>query len=173
MNSTQLKIISAGWKHYALLAELGSSTFYETFAHENTAEDMRNYIDKTYSKDKVLENIRNPQIRYFVAYGENADLGYIKLIHDVSVAGLSGKVMELEKIYVRKEALGSKTGGALMEQAISYARENGYQHLFLGVWQDNHRAIHFYEKYGFKTFNTRKFTLGKKICDDYLMALSL
>ncbi len=150
MNSTQVKIISAGWKHYALLAELGSSTFYETFAHENSAEDMRFYIDKTYSKEKVLENIRNPQVKYFVAYGENGDLGY-----------------------VRKEALGSKTGSALMEQAISYARENGFQHLFLGVWQDNHRAIHFYEKYGFQTFNTRKFTLGKKICDDYLMALSL
>ncbi|MDP1727431.1 MAG: GNAT family N-acetyltransferase [Bacteroidota bacterium] len=173
MNATTVKIIPAAWKHYALLAELGSTTFYETFAEDNSEADMRYYISKTYSKEKMLENIRNPAIKYFVAYGENNDLGYIKLIHDANIDGLSGRVMELEKIYVRKDAIGTKIGSALMEQAINYAKENGYNYLFLGVWQDNERAISFYQKYGFKTFATRKFTLGKRVCDDYLMALEL
>lgn len=173
MTGTSIKIIPAGWKHYALLAEIGGSTFYETFADDNTEEDMKSYIAKTYSKEKLLENIKNPSIKYFVAYDDAGDVGYIKLIHDARIDGLSGKVMELEKIYVRKDAIGTKIGSALMEQAIQYAKENAYNYLFLGVWQDNERAIAFYQKYGFKTFATRKFTLGKRVCDDYLMALEL
>ena len=96
-------------------------------------------------------------------------MGYIKLLENAKADGLNGKVMELEKIYVRKEAHGSKIASLLMQQAIDLAKEKGYDYLFLGVWQDNERALSFYKKFGFEIFNTRQFKLGERICDDYLL----
>ncbi len=168
----ELKIVPATWKHHALLADLGSTTFFETFSKDNDQADMNNYVSKTYNKEQMVKNMADPAIKYFVVYGQDNDLGYIKLLHNVEIEGLSGKTIELEKIYVRSEALGLKVGKALMECAIQYAKEKGYAHLFLGVWQQNERAISFYKKFGFNTFRTRQFTLGKRVCDDYLMALS-
>jgi ribosomal protein S18 acetylase RimI-like enzyme len=164
-----IKIVRCIWKHHALLAEIGGSTFYETFANDNSEADMQAYIDKTYNLKQVAENLLNTTIIYFVAYGLNQDLGYIKLIENVNAAGLNGKVMELEKIYVRKEAHGSQVASMLMQQSIDLAKEKGYEHLFLGVWQDNERALAFYKKFGFEIFNTRQFKLGERTCDDYLL----
>jgi ribosomal protein S18 acetylase RimI-like enzyme len=166
---SSIEIVRCSWKHHALLAEIGGSTFYETFSSDNSEADMQAYIAKTYNLKQVAENVLNPTIIYYVAYGLNQDLGYIKLLENVSAAGLNGKVLELEKIYVRKEAHGSKVASILMQQAIDIAKEKEYEHLFLGVWQDNERALAFYKKFGFEIFNTRQFKLGERICDDYLL----
>jgi hypothetical protein len=42
-----------------------------------------------------------------------------------------------------------------------------------GVWEKNVRAIQFYEKNGFKTFDTHHFMLGKDLQTDIMMKLIL
>lgn len=156
-----------------LLAELGAKTFYDTFRPHNTEEDMQQYIAKAYTVDGIEANLEKPAVHYYIAYVDGKPGGYIKLIHDETYEGLTGKSIELEKIYVLQEMLGAHVGKALMEQAIAHAKQNGFDTLFLGVWQENTRAIRFYEKFGFTTFNTRQFILGKEVCDDFLMKKSL
>jgi len=168
-----IQVIHCNWKHHALLAEIGRSTFYETFSHDNSEEDMQTYISKTYNLKQVAENLLNPNIYYFIAYGLNQDLGYIKLLTNISMDGLTGKIVELEKIYVRKEAQGSKVASLLMQQAIDLAKKGSNDYLFLGVWQENKRALAFYKKFGFEIFNTRKFKLGDRICEDFLLRKAL
>ncbi|SFQ49689.1 Acetyltransferase (GNAT) family protein [Lachnospiraceae bacterium XBB1006] len=48
-----------------------------------------------------------------------------------------------------------------MELAIAQAKENGMEQLELGVFSDNDRARHLYQKYGFKEYgvNPRAFKL--------------
>ena len=60
-----------------------------------------------------------------------------------------------------------------MQQAIAHSQENGFDTLFLGVWQENERAVSFYKKVGFEVFETRQFQLGERLCDDYMMKLKL
>jgi ribosomal protein S18 acetylase RimI-like enzyme len=157
-----------------ILAELGAKTFYDTFRAYNTEEDMQTYIRKSYGVDLVDKNLANNTIQYFIAYDEQTPVGYTKLIKYVSNEKLIGtKNIELEKIYVLKEYLDKKVGKELMVSAIQYAREEAFDILFLGVWQDNERAIHFYKNFGFETFTTRVFQLGNQLCDDYLMKLEL
>jgi ribosomal protein S18 acetylase RimI-like enzyme len=161
------------WKHYALLADIGAATFYETFSAHNEKADMVKYIEKTYNLKQVEDNLKEPNIHYYVAYNERQDVGYIKLIDKVDVDGLEGQIMELEKIYVRQFAHGSKVASLLMQQAIDLARTKGAKHLYLGVWQENERALAFYKKFGFEVFNTRTFQLGNRLCEDFLLKLAL
>ncbi len=157
-----------------ILAELGAKTFYETFREFHTEEDMQQYIKKAYSVDLMTENLSKENIQYFIAYDEHKSVGYLKLIKNVTHEKLtSQKNIELEKIYVLKEYLDKKVGKELMLQAINFSKQNNFETLFLGVWQENHRAVNFYKKFGFETFTIRTFQLGETLCDDFLMKLNL
>ena len=55
-------------------------------------------------------------------------------------------------ISVRKEYWGCGLGSYLMQLAIDQTRANGFEQLELGVYSDNSRAIHLYEKVGFERY---------------------
>ena len=55
-------------------------------------------------------------------------------------------------ISVRKEYWGCGLGSYLMQLAIDQTRANGFEQLELGVYSDNSRAIHLYEKFGFERY---------------------
>jgi ribosomal protein S18 acetylase RimI-like enzyme len=74
---------------------------------------------------------------------------------------------------VLKDQWGSGAGKMLMDHAIRFAREQGFTCMFLGVWQENKRALRFYEKAGFEIFSTRSFKLGSTLCDDFLLKVDL
>lgn len=53
-------------------------------------------------------------------------------------------------ISVRKVYWSCGLGSYLMQLAIDQTRANGFEQLELGVYSDNSRAIHLYEKFGFE-----------------------
>ena len=55
-------------------------------------------------------------------------------------------------ISVRKMYWGCGLGSYLMQLAIDQTRANGFEQLELGVYSDNSRAIHLYEKFGFERY---------------------
>jgi len=169
-----MQIRQANTDDVKILAELGAKTFYDTFRPFHSEEDMQQYIKKSYSVELISENLLKSSIQYFIAFDEEKPIGYLKLIKDVSHEKLpTQKNIELEKIYVLKEYLDKKVGKKLILKAINYSKQNNFETLFLGVWQENHRAVNFYKKFGFETFTIRTFQLGSTICDDFLMKISL
>ena len=55
-------------------------------------------------------------------------------------------------ISVLKDYWGCGLGSYLMQLAIDQTRANGFEQLELGVYSDNTRAIHLYEKFGFERY---------------------
>ena len=55
-------------------------------------------------------------------------------------------------ISVLKDYWGCGLGSYLMQLAIDQTRTNGFEQLELGVFSDNTRAIHLYEKFGFERY---------------------
>ncbi len=69
---------------------------------------------------------------------------------------------------------GKGYGSALMTAGIDYARENGFETFWLGVWENSNRAQKFYEKWGFmRTGAFRTFTLGNDVQKDVIMIRSV
>ncbi|RYY96378.1 MAG: GNAT family N-acetyltransferase, partial [Chitinophagaceae bacterium] len=58
-------------------------------------------------------------------------------------------------------------------QALAVAQERGASCLWLGVWEENGRAIGFYRKNGFAAFGSHVFRLGTDEQTDILMKLPL
>lgn len=164
-----LRIVNCSLKHYALLADLGATTFYEAYKTLHKPEDISAYNANAYNFEVIKQNLKKPDVLYFVAYNMYKEVGYIKLIKNAKAPNVAQGVMELEKIYVLPEFWGTGAGDALMNKAIDVTRECGFNKLYLGVWQKNERAIAFYKKFGFEVCGTRTFQLGKTLCDDFLM----
>lgn len=156
-----------------VLAKIGADTFYHTFRPYNTEEDMQAYIAKSYNTELIKTNLHNPAIHYFLCEHSGSCIGYIKLVEGTLYEGIGEHTIELEKIYVRHTYFGTAAGKLLMEKAVSYARELGFKALFLGVWQENKRAVAFYIKNGFSVVTTRQFKLGETLCDDFIMVKAL
>lgn len=156
-----------------ILSDLGGTTFYHTFRPYNTEEDITQYIAKAYAPQVILDNLRNKSIAYYIAFHHDKPVGYIKLIHDAVYGSVTKDAVELEKIYILSDYFGSGLAQQLMNQAIAHSEMEGFSTLFLGVWQENERAVSFYKKNSFEVFDTRQFQLGNRLCDDFMMKRSL
>lgn len=156
------------------LQEIGRKTFYETFSSGNTEENMKKYLDEGFSKEKVTDEINNPNSVFYFAMLDGKVIGYLKLNFGKSQTELQDDTaLEIERIYVPKEYHGKKVGQVLYEKAMEVAREKKVNYVWLGVWEENPRAINFYKKNGFVEFDKHIFKLGDDEQTDIMMRLQL
>jgi ribosomal protein S18 acetylase RimI-like enzyme len=78
---------------------------------------------------------------------------------------------EIERIYVLSDFQGKGIGRQLLEKAIQMAKEKKASYIWLGVWEENKRAIQFYKKNGFIAFDEHYFMLGDDKQTDIMMKL--
>ena len=78
-------------------------------------------------------------------------------------------------ISLKKAWWGCGAASALMEAILAFAKENGFEQLNLEVCSSNTRAIHLYEKYGFRKLCTfpHFFKINGEYIDFDLMNLEL
>jgi len=157
-----------------ILAELGRTTFIETFAKDNRTEDMELYVAENFGTEKQLQEIRDPRRWIEIAWSGDRAVGFLHLMESVpdpSVIG--GKSFEILRLYVDSRWHGKGVGAALMEKSFQIAREKGFDKLWLGVWERNIRAQAFYRKYGFEIVGKHIFRLGTDDQIDFIMARAI
>jgi len=156
------------------LRNLSIQTFMETFEEVNTEEDMQKYLDENLSIEKLKSELENPNSEFYFAENNDEILGYLKLnFKDAQTEKLEENHFEIERIYVLKTFLGEKIGQILFDKAIEIGREKNLEYVWLGVWEENHRAIKFYEKNGFEIFGKHDFVLGEDVQTDLLMKMKI
>lgn len=156
------------------LRNLSIQTFKETFEEVNTEEDMQKYLDENLSIEKLKTELENVNSEFYFAENNDETLGYLKLnFKDAQTEKLEENHFEIERIYVLKAFLGQKIGQILFDKAIEIGREKNLEYVWLGVWEENHRAIRFYEKNGFEIFGKHDFVLGEDVQTDLLMKMKI
>lgn len=108
--------------------------------------------------------------RAWLAELDHAPIGYALLIRPELDAAIDGDI-ELKKIYLLSRFHGSGIAQRLLAAALDGAQ--GMRRLLLGVKADNHRAIAFYTKQGFRQIGTRRFDVGGTFYDDVVLARDL
>ena len=168
------KIIKADIFRLKELQVLGRQTFFETFVSGNTEENMRQYLDMEFDKEKMERELSNPESEFYLAQEKNKSIGYLKINFGKTQTELKEKNgMEIERIYVLKEFHGKNAGQLLFDKALEIAKEKKVDYLWLGVWEKNPRAIRFYEKNGFVQFGTHLFKVGADEQTDVMMRREL
>lgn len=158
----------------AMLSELGAKTFYDTFAKDNTPENIAAYLKDSFSPDIQFNELSNPDNVFLIVESENIPVGYAQLIINSRDQWIHGtKPLEIRRIYALQEYLGKGVGNELMQATIREARKRACDCVWLGVWEKNQRAIDFYEKWGFRKVGTHLFSVGEDPQNDYVMELEM
>ena len=156
------------------LREISQSTFVETFSAFNTEENMANYLKESFSFEKLSQEISHPGSSFYFAEDQGKIIGYLKINQGAAQSELKeDKGLEIERIYVLAAYHGKKVGQILFEKAIALAKELMADYVWLGVWEENKRAISFYSKNGFIPFDKHLFKLGDDIQTDIMMRLEI
>lgn len=156
------------------LQTIGRNTFYETFSGDNSEENMTVYLDGKFAIDKLTAELSNPDSKFYFAHIDDKILGYLKVNFAEAQTELNDKEgLEIERIYVLKEFHGLKIGQLLYNQALQIAKDADLNYIWLGVWEENHKALSFYKKNGFVQFDKHIFRLGNDEQTDLLMKLTL
>ena len=156
------------------LQKIGRQTFYETFAASNTEENITKYLEEGFSEDKLTTELEDQNAEFYFATLDNEVIGYLKLNFGASQTELKDdKALEIERIYVLQEKKRKKVGQILYNKAIEVAKDKKSDYVWLGVWEENPRAISFYKKNGFEEFDKHIFKLGNDEQTDIMMKLKL
>jgi diamine N-acetyltransferase len=157
-----------------LLAELGAQTFYDTFAADNTPEDLAAYLTSSFSPEIQAAELVDPGVTFFIAECDDAAAGYAQLRAGQAPACVTHpRSIELVRMYVTRDWFGRGVGESLMEACIDSALHAGYQSIWLGVWERNGRAQSFYRKWNFRVVGQHIFQLGSDPQTDLLMERTL
>jgi diamine N-acetyltransferase len=174
-NTVGFKVREAVAADAARLAEFGARTFYETFAADNTAEDMRQHLASAWSSEQQLREIADPSMQTLLQLDSSgqwsgfAQLRAGKLSDGVPREGS----IELYRFYVDKPWQGRGAAGALMTTVKECARRRGARTMWLGVWERNARAQAFYRKHGFEKVGRQVFVVGSDPQTDDVMLCPL
>ena len=157
-------------KDLGALAELGRTTFVETFGDLYTPEDLHAFLTEVYSEKSVSEELNNPDLQFQVLTQEEELVGFAKIgpVH-VPTKNPAPSAMELWQLYVRQEFLGQGLGKKLMTWAAEQFASRKATDIYLSVFSENERAIRFYQSHGFKKIGEYGFPVGNQIDLEWIM----
>jgi diamine N-acetyltransferase len=155
------------------ILEIAEQTFRDTYTVYNTPENMEKYVAEKYTLPQISQEIEQIGVTYLLMEEGNDLTGYAKMIVNVPEELQGTKAIEIERIYVRKAFHGQKLGQELIENCCMFAKEQGFEVIWLGVWEKNEKALGFYKRMGFEIFGSHIFVLGNDEQHDYLMKMGL
>lgn len=156
------------------LQTISIETFNETFKDQNSAENMKAYLEKAFTLQKHSEELSNTFSKFFFLYFNDKLAGYLKVnTDDAQSEKMGAEALEVERIYVRKEFHRLGLGTVLINKAIEIAKAKRKNQIWLGVWEKNEKAIHFYRKIGFVQTGSHSFYMGEEEQFDLIMVKTL
>lgn len=168
MNNIRIKKIAA--MDCVPLQAIGRTTFFETFSLGEPDENMDKYLQESFALDKLTNELNNPNTSFYFATIDDVVVGYLKLNFGNAQTELNDvDALEIERIYVLQDYQRMQVGQALYKQALTIAVQRKVSYIWLGVWEQNDKAIRFYTKNGFEVFDQHLFKLGDKEEIDLMM----
>lgn len=159
-----------------IIAHLGAHVFTTTFGHSVPPHELQAYLDESYNTTSIGKDVRDPNKDMIVATTpDNVIIGFALLTRGTSepcIDHLDNKV-ELQRIYVHPDYHGLGIGKHLANRIEDMARQQGFSHIWLGVWEENFNAQKLYEKLGYVMAGDHDFTIGEVVQTDHIMVKSL
>ena len=156
------------------LQKVSRETFKATFDPYTAPNDMVRFLEEDYETVKLVKEIENPNSRFYFLMVQNEIAGYLKInVGDAQTEHLRENALEVERIYLRSSFQHRGLGNVLLDFAEKTAREEGKDYMWLGVYEKNVPAQHFYKRHGFSKVSQHIFQVGSDPQTDWLLVKKL
>lgn len=170
----KIEIRKASLSDLESIQNIASQTFRETFAAVNTPENIKNYLEESFNIPQLTKELSNKESSFYLATLEQKTIGYLKInFGKAQTEIMDEQALEVQRIYVLQEFHGKKVGQLFIDEILNIAKQNPVSFIWLGVWEENHRALGFYRKNNFSVFDKHVFTLGDDKQTDLLMKFEI
>lgn len=173
----RISIAKANLATATRLAALGRQTFTETFAADNSPEDLAEFLDQAYGPELQLSELQQARCTFLLAEMQGQLVGYAKLWRDSPLGTVGGEPaldsLEIKQLYVAEDWIGTGLGAALMRRVLETAQAERCPAVVLGVWERNERAQAFYQRFGFREVGEVEFRLGQDVQRDLILRKGL
>ena len=154
----------------AELAAFAARAFEEAFGADNRPEDLRTHLMNAFGIPQQTRELLNPNMITLLAHQEGEIIAFAQIQRkDPPPCVTVPRTIELHRFYVDRCAHGKGVAQRLMREVQRTARSFSAEHLWLGVWERNPRAIAFYTKMGFADCGTTTFCVGPDRQTDRVM----
>jgi ribosomal protein S18 acetylase RimI-like enzyme len=175
-NSSTTNIRKATLNDAQAITKLGSHVFTVTLGPDFPATDLKIYLEENYSIEATAKELKDPDKDMLVATSPSDQiLGFALMTRGPPEPCICDvpKQVQLQRLYIHPDAQGQGVGKALITRVEAEARKQGFENLWLGVYEKNYKAIGIYEKLGFKRVETHEFITGEEVQMDLVMLKSL
>src|SRR5579863_5777065 len=103
-----VRITVAGTAEAGLIADLSRRTFYDTFAPHNTPENMEQFLQTEFTREKLMEQVGAPRNTFLLARLDDQAVGYARLYEGVDLPrGMIGAAsIEIARLYAEQHVIG-------------------------------------------------------------------
>jgi len=158
----------------ASLAALAEHTVRDTFSGENSHQNMEIHCARSYSAEIQLRELSGPLRITMLAEVDGSLAGFAQLLLRSTTHSLSSdSPCELNRLYVLRKWHGRGVARELMSAVLCMAAQGRCEHVWLGVWERNEKAIAFYRTFGFAVIGGHDFALGTDTQRDLVMAVQI
>jgi ribosomal protein S18 acetylase RimI-like enzyme len=145
-----------------LLVDISIPSFLPAHGHAAPKEIIDSYITNNFNEENFLKELSNKDFQYYLIFYKDAIAGFSKVIFNQKNAHISEEnITKLERIYLLKEFYNLGLGKKLMQFNIELCKKNNQAGIWLYVWEQNTRAIQFYNKMDFQKIADFNFPLSK------------
>lgn len=153
----------------ALLCDLSTRTFVETFGHLYRQEDLAAYLAIAYPPDLQRAQLESGDYAAWILELEGQPTGFVF----VGPCGLPHPEAdpadgEIKRLYVLAAHHNAGWGRALMDTAMAWLTARTARQ-WLGVWSENLGAQRFYARYGFERVGQYEFPVGQARDLEYIL----
>jgi len=92
--------------------------------------------------------VNNPEAICLIAVADNQPIGYIAA-SPKEINYRNSKYIEIENMGVNPANQSQGIGSQLMNQCLQFAKEKGYQKVYINCYFQNTKAVNFYRRNGF------------------------
>src|SRR5919106_5903448 len=150
-----------------LLAELGARIFRESSPH-TPHEDLESYLKENFTCEKLFAYLSVKSAAALILEKSGQAIGYALRYPGQAPNWLPPHSIQLNRLYVLEEWTGRRLGDVLMARCLEHVRYSGFESIWLTVWENNGRAIRFYERWGFQKVGVYDFVVGRDIQKDFV-----
>ncbi|KAH7123074.1 acyl-CoA N-acyltransferase [Dactylonectria macrodidyma] len=153
------------------IAKLGADVFTITFGHSVPPHKLQAYIEERYTPPAVTTLLEDPEKRTYVATNEDCRiLGFATMAYETNKACIEDvqSTIELQRVYVDTAVLGKGLSFRLARTIEKQAKEEGFQNIWLSVWEEHGSGHKVYQKWGYNQVGYDDFTVGT-LCREIIL----
>ena len=155
-------IEKASFNDAEILSIIGKKSFIESHGSSASEIDIANYVSSKFTKHMFENELDDSNNIFHIIFYNKKPIGYSKIIYNFSQENMPfNNITKLERLYILEAFHHLKLGLELFNFNLTLSKKQFQSGMWLYTWVENHKAICFYKKAGFKIVGKYDFKISE------------